>query len=179
MRRSGLIAIHLKKDDTLVHVDTSGGKDEVLLVTKKGQSIRFKETDARPMGRGAGGVKGIGIKSGDEVVGMDVLTTQDVKKSDLLIITENGNGKRTSVAQHKVQRRGGSGIKAANINAKTGNIVAAHFLAGEEEELIIVSKKGQVIRIELDGVPRLGRATQGVRVMKLKSGDAVASATIV
>lgn len=179
VRRSGLIAIHLKKDDTLVHVDTSTGKDEVLLVTKKGQSIRFKETDSRPMGRSAGGVKGVAIKSGDEVVGMDVLTAQDVKKSDLLVITENGYGKRTSVVQHKVQRRGGSGIKAANINAKTGNIVAAHFLAGTEEELIIVSKKAQVIRIELSGVPRLGRATQGVRVMKLKSGDAVASATIV
>ncbi len=179
VRRSGLIAIHLRGNDMLEHVSTSTGKDDVVLVSKRGQGIRFREKDIRPMGRTAGGVRGIALKDEDSVVGMDVLSGTVAKKNSLLVVTEKGYGKRTSVSLHKVQKRGGTGMKAANITAKTGSIVVAYLLTGEEEEMIVVSGKAQVIRISLGSIPRLGRATQGVRIMRLKSGDSVASVTIV
>ena len=179
VRKSGLIAIHLRKDDALVHVNTSTGTDDIVLVSRGGQSIRFKEKDIRAMGRTAAGVRGITLKGDDMVVSMSVLTASMIKKGTLMVIMEKGYGKRTSISLHKVQKRGGSGIKAANTTAKTGPIVAALFLSGAEEEIIAVSRKAQVIRMAIKSIPRLGRSTQGVRVMRLTSGDSVASVTVV
>ena len=177
VRRSGLIAIHLKQDDTLGWVSTSSGSDDVILLTKNGQSIRFVEKDIRPMGRSASGVKGITLKQDDELVGMDILSTQE-KGKNLLVVMSNGYGKKTALSLFKQQRRGGTGVKAARTTDKTGPVVTAYIIR-EEEELIVISSKGQVIRITLKNIPKLGRATQGVRIMRLTSGDNVASVTIV
>ena len=177
VRRNGLIAIHLKKGDTLGWVGTSSGKDTVLLVSKNGQSIRFKEDDVRAMGRTASGVKGMTLKKDDEIVSMSIVRA-NTKESHLLLVMGNGYGKRTAISLFKVQHRGGAGIKAANITTKTGPVAAALTLS-DEEELIVISGKGQVIRTFIKKIPKLGRATQGVRIMKLGAGDTVASATTV
>ncbi len=180
IRRSGLIAITLKKGDEVKNVQKTTGQDEIILVTKKGQSIRFREKELRPMGRQASGIKGIRLKKGDEVVAIDVIPTKEAKGNEyLLIITENGFGKRTNVKEYKVQGRGGSGIKTANVTSKTGGIVAAKVLSGEEEDLIVISQRGQVIRTKISQIAKLSRSTQGVRLMKLEPGDKVASATCI
>jgi len=182
MRRSGLIAILLKKGDVLRKVKLTKGNDEVILVTKRGQSIRFPEKDVRPMGRSASGVRGIRLKKGDEIVGMDIIEPQ-TKLSDpkakkpisyLLIVMENGYGKRTDLKEYRKQGRGGSGIKTANVTAKTGEIVSSQIL-NEEKDLIAISRKAQVIRTSIDQVSKLSRATQGVRIMKVEPGDKVVS----
>ncbi len=173
IRRSGLIAINLKKNDSLKKVSKTTGDDHVFLVTKKGQSIRFKEKDVREMGRTASGVKGISLKKGDKVVGMDILNKNE--DGFLLVISENGFGKRTSVKGYKAQQRGGSGIKTVKVTPKTGELAGAKILKGEEEDLIIVSQKGNIIRSKIDAIPKLSRATQGVRIMRLSDKDKVAS----
>lgn len=187
VRKSGIIAIKLEKGDLLKKVVKTSGKDDISLATKQGISIRFKEKEARPMGRSAAGVKGIRLKKGDEVIGMDVIH-EDLKDKDgkkikqyLLVVMENGYGKRTEVSEYKVQGRGGSGIKTANITAKTGGIVISSILhdSEDEEDLIVISQKGQVIRTATKSISVLGRATQGVRIMRLDAGDKVASGTCV
>ncbi|MDO8424324.1 MAG: DNA gyrase subunit A [bacterium] len=178
VRRSGLIAINLKKGDSLRAVRKSTGEDDVILVTKKGIAIRFKEKQVRDMGRQASGIRGIRIKKGDEVVGMDVIKMQDAKikvQNYLLVLMDNGYGKKTDVKEYRLQGRGGSGIKTAKITAKTGDLVSARILTGQEEELIVISKKAQVIRTLITAIPLLSRATQGVRIMRLEEGDKVAS----
>lgn len=177
VRRTGIIAIGLKDNDSLSWVKATGGNDDVMLVTKNGMAIRFSEKDVRPMGRGAAGVGGIRLKKGDEIAGTDIIQSSKlkVKSSKLLVIMENGYGKQTDVEEYKTQKRGGSGIKTANITTKTGVIIDARILSGEEEDLIAISQKGQVIRTPLKTVSELGRATQGVRVMKLETGDGIAS----
>lgn len=177
VRRNGLIAIRLKKGDTLGWVGTSSGKDSILLVSRKGQSIRFAEKDVRAMGRSASGVKGMALKAGDELVSMTIVR-EGAKESHLLLVMANGYGKRTAISLFKVQHRGGGGVKAAQITPKTGNVAAAQAIS-DEEELIVISAKGQVIRTLIKNIAKLGRATQGVRIMKLASGDSVASATTV
>src|SRR4030042_1552020 len=172
VRRSGLMAIKLGKDDSLGWANISSGKDEIVLTSKQGQIIRFKEKDVRPMGRGAAGIRGIRLKKDDKVVSMDIVSDPNLK---LLVVTENGFGKTTNLKNFKVQKRGGSGIKTAKITPKTGKIGAAGTLAGHREDLIAISAKGQVIRTPLKSIPNLGRATQGVRIMKLDAGDKVAS----
>ena len=183
-RRSGLIAISLKKGDELRIVRKSTGNDQIIVTTKKGQSIRFKEEDARAMGRSAAGTRAIRLKKGDEMVGMDVISengkgkTQDPKKDGdyLLILTESGYGKRTLLKEYRMQSRGGSGIKTANITAKTGSLVYAKVLTGQEEDLIVISRKGQVIRTTVADIAKISRSTQGVRIMRLDEGDKVVSA---
>ncbi len=194
VRRSGLIAIKLRKGDLLKEVAKSTGQNEVIIVTKKGQSIRFKEQDIREMGRPASGVKGIRLRKGDKVVGMDIIQNQESKRNKflasesknqklekqyLLVVTENGYGKRTDLAEYKLQGRGGTGIKTANVTAKTGELVASRVLTGEEEDLIVISQKGQVIRAKISSIPKISRATQGVKIMRLDEGDKVASATCI
>ncbi len=179
VRRSGILAIRLTKGDLLRKVVKTTGSDEIILVTKKGISIRFKERDIRSMGRGAAGVKGIRLKKGDEVIGMDVVRTQETKKQYLLVVTEAGFGKRTDVSQYRIQGRGGSGIKTAQITTKTREIVISKILIGEEEDLIVISQKGQVIRTKINSISILSRATQGVRIMRLDEGDKVASGTCI
>ena len=183
-RRSGLIAISLKRGDELRIVRKSTGNDQIIVTTKNGQSIRFKEEDARAMGRSAAGTRAIRLKKGDEMVGMDVISengkskTQDPKKESdyLLILTESGYGKRTLLKEYRMQSRGGSGIKTANITAKTGSLVYAKVLTGQEEDLIVISRKGQVIRTTVADIAKISRSTQGVRIMRLDEGDKVVSA---
>ena len=189
VRRSGLIAITLKAGDLLKKVQKSTGNDELILITKKGQAIRFKEKEVREMGRQAAGIKGISLKKGDEVVGMDMIKPQtsnlksqkerEKEKNYLLIITENGYGKRTELKDYRLQKRGGVGIKTSKITPKTGDIIEAMILTGQEEDLIVISQKGQVIRTKISQIPKLSRSTQGVRIMKLDEGDKVASATCI
>lgn len=182
VRRSGLIALKLKKGDLLWWADLTSGNDDIFLVTKNGQSIRFSEKDARPMGRNASGVRGINLKNNDYVIGMDVINKAELKKSklqsNLLIVTENGFGKKTPIKSYKTQNRGGSGIKTAKITSKNGNIIAARVLTGGgEKDLVAISSRGQIIRMAIDSVPSLGRATQGVRIMRLGKDDKAVSIT--
>jgi len=179
VRRSGLIAISLAKEDTLKWVEATTGEDEIIITTSKGQAIHFKEKDVRPMGRNAAGVRGIKLRKEDKVVGMDAVF-KNQKGNQLLIITENGYGKRSDLKQYKVQNRGGSGIKTANVTTKTGSVVGANIVNIDEmeEDLILSSNKGQIIRIPLKSVPTLGRATQGVRVMRPSAGDKVSATTV-
>ncbi|MDO8530084.1 MAG: DNA gyrase subunit A [bacterium] len=191
VRKSGIIAIKLEKGDLLKKVVKTSGQDDIILTTKAGIAIRFKEDDIRPMGRSAAGVKGIRLKGNDEVVGMDVISkematnaSKDAKgattkpgKQYLLVVMEKGYGKRTEISQYKVQGRGGSGIKTANITSKTGGIMLACMLddSSDDEDLIVISQHGQVIRTQTKSISILGRATQGVRIMRLDEGDKVAS----
>ncbi len=183
VRRSGLISIKLKDADALRWVKASTGNDDVILVTAKGQSIRFKEKAVRPMGRTAAGVRGIRLKGADEITGMDLVNEGKPSTTEqLLIVTAGGFGKRTNLKEYKVQGRGGSGVKTANVTDKTGQIITAFVVNAkrEAEDLVIMSEKGQVIRLRLKSVSVLGRATQGVRLMRFKeSGDKVASVTFV
>jgi DNA gyrase subunit A len=181
VRRNGLIAIKLKDGDGLWWVQPTTGTDEISLVTKNGQSIRFKETDVRAMGRSAAGVRGMSLKKGDAVVGMDVFNPAVAKKGqlELFTIAENGLGKRTNLTEYKVQGRGGSGIRTMHVSAKTGPVVAA-YVSGQDDDrdLMIISKKGIVLRTAFKNVPSLGRDTQGVRVMRFKEeGDTVSGVT--
>ncbi len=177
IRKSGLVAIKLKKGDSLSWVKIAQNDGDILLVTKFGQSIKLKSSDIRPMGRAAAGVTAMRLKKGDEIVGMDIMLKKDLQK-EILIVTHNGFGKKTKLSNYRLQRRGGLGIKTAKITSKNGFIVSAKILE-DEEDLILISKKGQVIRINLKDVPSQGRATQGVRIMRLEKGDGVASATCV
>ena len=179
VRRSGLIAIKLDKEDTLGWVKPTTGTDEAVITTADGQAIHFKESDARPMGRAAAGVRGIKLRKGDIVVGMDVVT-KGQKGNQLMIITENGFGKRTDLKQYKIQRRGGTGIKTAKVTAKTGRVVGANVVNVDslETDMIITSAKGQIIRIPLKSISVLGRATQGVRIMRPAAGDKVSASAV-
>lgn len=179
VRRSGLIAIGLDKGDTLGWVRPTTGDDDAVLTTSDGQAIRFRETDVRPMGRNASGVRGMKLKGNDKIVGMDVVS-KGAKGLELLILSQNGFGKRSELKSYKVQKRGGSGIKTMKVTAKTGKLVGAAItsLAVIEDDLILTSQKGTIIRVPFKSVPLLGRVTQGVRVMKPQPGDAVAAFTL-
>lgn len=185
VRRSGMIAINLKDSDELKWVERSSGEDQIMLSTQNGQAIRFSEKDVRPMGRSASGVTGMRVKSakggGDEIISMDVIKKEvNPKDLEVLVITENGLGKKTELSFYKIQHRGGSGIKTLKVTPKTGKIVAMYILnSSEEHDLVIISKMGQTIRTPLNSISTLGRATQGVRVMRLDEGDKVASATVI
>ena len=169
-RKSGILAINLKKDDALVGCEKITGREEIILVTKNGQAIRFKEKEVRTMGRSAGGVLGIKLKD-DQVIGM-----RKTKGSGfLLTITENGFGKKTDLKEFKLQKRGGRGIKCAKLTSKTGKLAAFEILE-DQQELFVVSKKGKILKTEISLVPKLKRQTQGVKIMKLEEDDKVASA---
>lgn len=182
VRRSGLIALKLKGDDNLEWVKPSTGGDEVMIVTKDGKAIRFKEKDVRAMGRTASGVRGIRIHEKDQVISMDVVDPKN-KSLEILVISEHGLGKRTALSQYKVQGRGGSGIKTAEVTAKTGHLVHARIvdaIEAKENDLIMMSANGQVIRLPYKSISTSGRATQGVRLMRFKeNGDKVANVTFV
>ena len=180
VRRSGLIALKLKGDDNLEWVKPSKGSENIVLVTAGGQAIRFEEKDIRPMGRTASGVRGIKLRGTDQIVGMGILEPKESKNAKLLIIMEKGYGKQTSISAYKVQGRGGSGIKTAKITPKTGKIVSGRIINDQDEDLIIISSKGQVIRLDIKGVNVLGRDTQGVKVMRFKDpNDTVANVTLI
>ncbi|HYC83336.1 MAG TPA: DNA gyrase subunit A, partial [Candidatus Paceibacterota bacterium] len=175
VRRSGIIAIKLGDDDQLLSVCHAEKGDDIVLATKKGQSIRFKESDIREMGRGAAGVKAMKLGKGDIIVGAGVIK-KDQKDAALLVMGQNGFGKKTKIGEYKVQNRGGSGIKTAAVTAKTGDVMASMIIT-DQTEVIAISKQGQIIRTALDEIPTLGRQTQGVRIMKLRGDDSIASLT--
>jgi len=181
VRKSGLIAIKLKPEDNLEWVKPTTGKNEIMIATRNGQAIRFKETDARPMGRSASGVHAIRLKKNDEVVGMDIIDGKN-KNLEFLTISKNGLGKRTKLSQYKVQGRGGSGIKTMQHTAKTGDLVFAKAMDKEEmmdKDVLMMSNKSQVIRLPYKSVSTSGRATQGVKLMRFKAAsDEVGSVTI-
>ena len=182
VRRSGIIAIRLDKGDKLISALMTSKGDEVMIATALGQSIRFKESDVREMGRTAGGVTGIKLSKVDEVIGVDVVkknVEKDLQAGSFLTMSANGFGKKTNLKEYKVQRRGGSGVKTAKVTQKTGKLIVAKVLSGIEEELIAMSKKGQVIRTALRDISSLGRQTQGVTIMRLRAGDGIASLTCI
>ncbi|MCX6717853.1 MAG: DNA gyrase subunit A [Candidatus Taylorbacteria bacterium] len=178
VRRNGLIAISLDAGDDLRSALFMSEGDEVILATAKGQAIRFKDKDVRVMGRNAGGVRGMKLKKGDHIVGTDILK-KEMKNPEFLVISSNGYGKKTLLKEYKVQKRGGSGIKTMKVTPKTGEIITSKVVTENEDEIAAISKKSQVIRVEIKEIPSLGRQTQGVRIMKLREGDSIASITCI
>lgn len=187
LRSSGLIAIKLKSDDQLVSVHPTGGDDHIILLTRNAKSIRFPEANVRPMGRATTGVTGIKIDTGDELIGMDVFPAKenipsDKRKKyfrDILTIAEKGLGKRTPIHLFPVQKRAGKGVKAAVVTSKTGDLKTAAMVTQKIEQVIITSKMGQVIKLPLRNIPELGRATQGVILMRFADReDCVAAAAV-
>ncbi|MBR5388992.1 DNA gyrase subunit A [Candidatus Saccharibacteria bacterium] len=176
IRSNGLIAIKLDAGDELRWVQGTTGENDVVISTSAGQAIRFNEKDVRAMGRAARGVRGARLRPRDEVVGMDIITDP---KQKILAISANGYGKATLASNFPAHKRGGVGIKVAAVTAKTGPIVAVHTLDPEAKDVIMMSSKGQTIRVAVKEIPTLGRATQGVRIMRLAEGDTVASIGIV
>jgi DNA gyrase subunit A len=175
VRANGLIAIKLDDGDELKWVKLTSGKEEIIISTALAQAIRFKEAEVRPMGRATRGVRGIRLRTSDEVVGMDVVRPG----SELLVVMQNGYGKRTKVDQFATHARGGVGIKAGVVTSKTGKTVDVRAIQDARDEVVVVSTQGQVIRMPLEGISLIGRATQGVRVMRLGDGDEVASVALV
>lgn len=176
VRQSGLIAINLDEGDELKWIRMTDGNNEVVISTMAGQAIRFHEKDARPMGRVSRGVRGIRLRTGDQVIGMDIVE----KDSNIFVISDQGYGKRTKIDQFTAHARGGVGIRSAVVNAKTGQLIGVKTLSGDDsQEVIIISKNGQTIRLGLKNIPALGRATQGVRIMRLNDDDRVVSLALV
>jgi DNA gyrase subunit A len=153
----------------------TNGQNEILISTADGQAIRFNEKDARPMGRVSRGVRGIRLRAGDQVIGMDVIEPD----SNIFVISELGYGKRTKVAQFTPHARGGVGIRSAIVNSKTGKLMGVANLKDDSKEVIIISTQGQTIRLGLKDISEMSRATQGVRIMRLSDGDTVASMALV
>ena len=172
IRTNGLIAIKLDDGDELRWIKKTDGESDVIISTSAGQAIRFNECDARPMGRAARGVRGVRLRPNDSVVGMDVVTSDD---QTLLVMSEKGFGKRTKVANFPSHRRGGVGIKAAVVTAKTGPIMSVRTIDPSMTDALLVSRNGQTIRLSLEDIKLLGRTTQGVTVMRLANGDAVST----
>ncbi len=174
VRQSGLIAIRIDENDELKWIMTTTGDEDIIIATRKGQAIRFSEKDVRPMGRVARGVRGIRLRVGDSVVGAGIAA----EDANIFVISDNGYGKRTKVAQFTTHRRGGVGIRSAVVNKKTGDLVAMRSLRDMAEEIILISEQGQTIRTGLKQISEIGRTTQGVRIMKLNDGDVVASVAL-
>jgi DNA gyrase subunit A len=174
VRRSGLIAISLDAGDELISASFVSKNDEVMIATKEGQSIRFKESDVREMGRNAAGVRVMKLEKDDAVISADIVS-KEAKNPALFVMGANGYGKKTELSEYKTQNRGGSGILTMNVTTKTGPLMAAKVVTDDVEEIVAMSKKSQVIRVDLKEIPTLGRSTQGVRVMKLRDGDSLAS----
>ncbi|MBI3337754.1 DNA gyrase subunit A [Candidatus Saccharibacteria bacterium] len=176
VRQTGLIAINLDEGDELKWIRMTTGNNEVIISTQQGQAIRFHEKDARPMGRVSRGVRGIRLRAGDQVIGMDIVE----EGSSIFVISEKGYGKRTKIAQFTAHARGGVGIRSAVVNDKTGQLIGVKTLNGDDtQEVIIISKNGQTIRLGLKDTPSISRATQGVRIMRLSEDDRVVSLALV
>ena len=186
IKSNGLIAIKLNQGDELVWVNQTSGSDHILLVTKHGKSIRFPETDVRPTGRDTMGVRGINLTKDDYVLGMEAFSPsaeapQDKRRKffrDLLIVTDKGIGKRTTLSEYPTQKRGGQGVKVATLNAKTGDLAGAMMVTQTAEHLIITTKDAQAIKLPIKNIPQLKRPTQGVILMRPKAGDLVAATAV-
>ena len=174
VRRSGIIAIRLDAGDELVSASFVEKGDSAMVVASDGQSIRFAEADVREMGRAAGGVRVMKLDKDIRVVGADAIK-KDSQDAEVLVMSANGYGKKTKLSEYKIQGRGGSGIKTVKVTTKTGDLISAKVITSTVEEAVAISKKGQVIRCDLKEIPSLGRDTQGVRIMRLREGDSLAS----
>lgn len=170
IRKGGLIAVHLREDDTLIDVKLTDGHQEVIMGTAQGMSIRFPESDVRSMGRAATGVKGITLDEDDQVIGMDVVDPEQ----DVLIVTTKGYGKRTPVSEYRIQSRGGKGIKTINVTEKNGSVVSLKVVK-DEEDLMIITSSGTLIRTSMSGISTMGRNTQGVKLINIREDDSVAT----
>lgn len=170
IRRGGLIAVNLRDDDTLIDVKLTDGNEEVIMGTAQGMSIRFPESDVRSMGRAATGVKGITLDDNDEVIGMDVV----IPSQDVLIVTAKGYGKRTPVSEYRTQSRGGKGIKTINVTEKNGTVVGLKVVK-DDEDLMIITASGTLIRTSMEGISTMGRNTQGVKLINIREDDSVAT----
>ena len=176
IRANGLTAIKLEEDDQLICVKATTGDDEAILITKEGKSVRFKETDARPMGRSTKGVMGIRFRSKtDSVIGMGIVESNDQM---LLTLSEFGYGKMSALKEYATQKRAGTGIFTFRVTAKTGNVASARILKKEDEEIVVISEDSKVIRADLKDVPKLGRQTSGVKMMNINKGDRVTTVAI-
>jgi DNA gyrase subunit A len=175
VRSTGLITIKLDEGDELRWVRLSTGEDEIIISTSLGQAMRFDEKNVRPMGRNSRGVRGIRLRKDDTVISMDIVRP----KSEIVVVSEHGYGKRTNIDQFTPHTRGGVGIRAAVVSQKTGNLVSVQTLVDGDEELLLITTGGQTIRVAAKDVSKLGRATQGVRIMRLNDSDAVASMALV
>lgn len=176
IRKNGLISIKLDAGDELCWVVPTSGNDDAIIVSFFGQSIRFSESQVRPTHRDTSGVRGINLSKQDEVVSMNVVVDQNAQ---ILVVMENGLGKKTKIEAWKRQGRGGGGIKAAQVTEKTGKIVTAEIVGKEDDTLVMTSNKGQLIKLNIKDVPTLQRQTQGVILMRVRLGEKVAAATVV
>ncbi len=175
IRANGLIAINLQDGDELQWVDLSDGQSDVILATRKGQAARFHEQEVRPLGRDTMGVSGIRLRPGDEVIGMEVaqLPTQE-----LLVVTEQGYGKRTEVSDFPVKHRATGGVIANSLNRETGDVAAIRLVGREDEEMMLITEDGTILRTEVSSVNRYRRASRGVTVMKPGAENRVVSITV-
>ena len=170
LKADGIIALKMREDDELIGVRLSDGDDDILMVSRMGQAVRFHEKDVRAMGRPASGVAGMKLRAGDEVIEVDIASDD----ADLLVVTENGWGKRTRVSEYPVKGRGTMGVKTAQLVEGKGRLVGARIVR-EGYQVMLISDGGTVIRMAADGIKRSGRATQGVIVMRLREGETVSS----
>jgi len=168
-RAGGIIALGVEADDALIEAVLTAGKDEILLATREGMAIHFSEEDVRPMGRGAYGVKGIELETADEVVALEVVSTGTV-----LTVSANGYGKRTDLDEYRLQSRGGKGIINIKTTGRNGPVVGVKFLRGDEE-VMLITEKGMIIRLDTKDISTIGRNTQGVRLIQLEEGDHLVS----
>ena len=171
-RQNGINAITIREGDNLISAKLTNGSNEIMLAARNGKAIRFKETDVRSMGRTAAGVRGIRIEAKDEVIGM--ICVENNNEVNVLVVSENGYGKRSSIDSYRITKRGGKGVKTINITPKTGNLIAIKDVT-DDDDLMIINKSGLTIRLNVDTVRVAGRATQGVRLIKLKENDSIAS----
>ncbi len=172
-RKSGLIAISLREDDELISVRVTDENQNIIFITSHGMSIQFKQEDVRDMGRSAMGVKGINLSPDDEVVAMEI--TEDNK--DLMVVSEKGFGKKTDIHEYRIQTRGGKGIKTYNVSDKTGRLVGAKMVSSEED-ILLINNDGTVIRLSIDGIPKMGRSTRGVTLMRTDTEQKIVSVAL-
>lgn len=170
-RKTGLVAINIDEKEDLIGVELTDGNSEIILATRNGIAIRFDEQDVRPMGRTAHGVKGISLNYGDEVVAMDSVNSEDC---EVLTATELGMGKRTAVSEYRKQTRGGKGIINIKITEKTGTVIGMRVI-NPQQEIMMITSGGIIIRIDVDGISQFGRNAQGVKLMTLNDDDKVVS----
>lgn len=170
-RTNGIVAVNIREGDELLEAKLTNGTHEVIMGVKSGKAIRFPESDARTIGRTAGGVRGITLAKNDEVIGM---ITVENESEDILVVSENGYGKRSSIQDYRIIKRGGKGVKTMNITEKTGNMIALKGVT-DTDDIMIITRKGLTIRLSVAKMRVLGRATQGVRLINLKKDDQIAA----
>ena len=173
-RRDGIIAINIKEGDSLLGAELTNGESNIILANKNGRAIRFHESDAREMGRNTSGVRGMNLSKGDEIV--DMVVIKNTHEATVLAISENGFGKRSLVDDYREQSRGGKGVITLKVTAKTGKLIALKEVT-DQDDLMIITEKGKVIRMSCSGIRTMGRNTQGVRVMRLDEDGAIAAIT--